>query len=352
MNIKKISFIGIIVIIGMLAYLSWQKMQVPDMEGIVSGNGRIEATEINIATRIPGELQELYVQEGEFVEPGQRLASIKTASLEAQLREVQAQKRQAESTVANANAMVAMRESEKAAAEAVVEQRRTELVAARNRLSRTEVLAKEGAASRQQLDDERADVKRVQAVLSASRAQVNSAESAILAAQSQALSAQSQVEAIEATIERVTVDIDDAVLVSPLRARVQFRVAEVGEMVPAGGRVMNLIDLSDVYMTFFIPETVAGRIALGTEVRIVLDAAKDVVVPATVSFVADKAQFTPKTVETEVERQKLMFRVKAKVAPELLNKYIEQVKTGLPGMAYIKIEEQKAWPPFLENIVK
>ena len=308
MNIKKISFIGIIVIIGMLAYLSWQKMQVPDMEGIVSGNGRIEATEINIATRIPGELQELYVQEGEFVEPGQRLASIKTASLEAQLREVQAQKRQAESTVANANAMVAMRESEKAAAEAVVEQRRTELVAARNRLSRTEVLAKEGAASRQQLDDERADVKRVQAVLSASRAQVNSAKSAILAAQ--------------------------------------------GEMVPAGGRVMNLIDLSDVYMTFFIPETVAGRIALGTEVRIVLDAAKDVVVPATVSFVADKAQFTPKTVETEVERQKLMFRVKAKVAPELLNKYIEQVKTGLPGMAYIKIEEQKAWPPFLENIVK
>ena len=166
------------------------------------------------------------------------------------------------------------------------------------------------------------------------------------------MSAQSQVEAIEATIERVTVDIDDAVLVSPLRARVQFRVAEVGEMVPAGGRVMNLIDLSDVYMTFFIPETVAGRIALGTEVRIVLDAAKDVVVPATVSFVADKAQFTPKTVETEVERQKLMFRVKAKVAPELLNKYIEQVKTGLPGMAYIKIEEQKAWPPFLENIVK
>ncbi|SKZ48870.1 Uncharacterised protein [Mycobacteroides abscessus subsp. abscessus] len=94
--------------------------------------------------------------------------------------------------------------------------------------------------------------------------------------------------------------------------------------------MLNLIDLSDVYMTFFLPETVAGKIAIGTEVRIVLDAAKNVVIP----------------------RQKLMFRVKAKIDPTLLNKYIEQVKTGLPGVAYIKIDDQAAWPTFLENTVK
>lgn len=349
MNAKKLFLIAIIAVLGMSAYLFWQKMNQDDTDGLVSGNGRIEATEINIASRLPGELLEVYVNEGQTVEAGQELARIKVLSLEAQMREVQAQKRQAQSTVANAAALVAMRESEKAAAEAVVEQRRTELVAARNRLARTEVLAKEGAASRQQLDDERADVKRVQAVLTAARAQVKSAESAILAAQSQELSAHSQVDAIEATIERVSVDIDDAVLKAPLRARVQFRVAEPGEMIAAGGRIMNLIDLSDVYMTFFIPETMAGLVAMGTEVRLVLDTAKDYVIPAKVSFVADKAQFTPKTVETELERQKLMFRVKAKIDPSLLDKYTEYVKTGLPGMAYIKVDPNAAWPDFLQS---
>jgi HlyD family secretion protein len=144
--------------------------------------------------------------------------------------------------------------------------------------------------------------------------------------------------------------MDDAQLRAPLKARVQFRVAQPGELV--AGRVFNLIDLSDVYMTFFLPETVAGKIAIGTEVRIVLDAAKNVVIPAKVSFVADTAQFTPKSVETESERQKLMFRVKAKIDPTLLNKYIEQVKTGLPGVAYIKIDDQAAWPTFLEKTVK
>ncbi len=352
MNIKRI--IGFVVIAAMAAagYMAWQKNQKEDLTGIVSGNGRIEATEVNIASRLPGELLEVYVNEGDFVETGQSLARIKVLSLEAQLREVQAQQRQAESAVVNAAALVSMRQSEKAAAEAVVEQRRTELVAARNRLARTEVLAKEGAASRQQLDDERADVKRVQAVLSAARAQVESTQSAIVAAQSQELSAQSQVDAVKATIERVNVDLDDAVLKSPLNARVQFRVAEQGEIIPAGGRVMNLIDLSDIYMTFFVPETVAGRIAIGSEVRLVLDTAKEVAIPARVSFVADKAQFTPKTVETEIERQKLMFRVKAKIDTDLLNKYPEQVKTGLPGMAYLKIDDSVAWPDFLSNLVQ
>ena len=75
-------------------------------------------------------------------------------------------------------------------------------------------------------------------------------------------------------------------------------------------------------------------------------------IPAKVSYVADTAQFTPKSVETQSERQKLMFRVKAKIDPTLLNKNITQVKTGLPGMAYLKLDDKAAWPAFLENKVK
>ena len=352
MNIKKLSIVGAIVITVLVAYLIWKNMDKSDTDALVSGNGRIEATEINISSKLSGQLEEILVQEGDFVEPGQVLARIKVSALEAQLREVQAQQRQAQDGIATAEAQVAMRISEKAAAEAMVQQRETELVAAKNRLARTEILAKEGASSRQQLDDERADVKRVAAVLSAAKAQVDSAQSAIVAARSQVSGAHSQVDAIKATIERINFDLDDAQLKAPLKARVQFLVAQPGEMIAAGGRVLNLIDLSDVYMTFFLPETVAGRIAMGTEVRIVLDAAKNVVIPARVSFVADTAQFTPKTVETESERQKLMFRVKAKIDPALLQKYIQQVKTGLPGVAYIKIDDNAAWPAFLENQVK
>ena len=296
MNIKKLSIVGAIVAVLLVTYWIWEKMNQPDTQALVSGNGRIEATEINISSKLSGQLEEILVQEGDFVEPGQVLARIKVSALEAQLREVQAQQRQAQEGIATTEAQVAMRISEKAAAAAMVEQRETELVAAKNRLARTEILAKDGAVSKQQLDDERADVKSVAAVLSAARAQVDSAQSAIVAARSQVSSARSQVDAIKATIERINFDIEDAQLKAPLKARVQFLVAQPGEMIAAGGRVMNLIDLSDVYMTFFLPETVAGRIAIGTEVRIVLDAAKNVVIPAKVSFVADTAQFTPKTV--------------------------------------------------------
>jgi HlyD family secretion protein len=129
-------------------------------------------------------------------------------------------------------------------------------------------------------------------------------------------------------------------------------VAQPGEVLSAGGRVLNLVDLSDVYMTFFLPTAQAGRIAIGSDVRLVLDAAPQYVIPAKVSFIADVAQFTPKTVETEEERQKLMFRVKARISPELLKKHVQQVKTGLPGMAYVRTDLSAEWPARLAKTVQ
>jgi HlyD family secretion protein len=105
-------------------------------------------------------------------------------------------------------------------------------------------------------------------------------------------------------------------------------------------------------MTFFLPTAQAGRVALGSDVRIVLDAAPQYVIPAKVSFVADVAQFTPRSVETQEERQKLMFRIKAKISPDLLKKYIQQVKTGLPGMAYVKVDPSAEWPANLAETVQ
>jgi HlyD family secretion protein len=150
--------------------------------------------------------------------------------------------------------------------------------------------------------------------------------------------------AAEAAIARIQSDIDECTLRAPRDGRIQYRIAQVGEVLGIGGKVLNIVDLADVYMTFFIPETVAGKVALGSEVRLVLDAAPDHVIPAKVSYVASVAQFTPKTVETESERQKLMFRVKGQLDPGLLRKHIKQVKTGLPGVAYLNIGEASEWP--------
>ena len=116
-----------------------------------------------------------------------------------------------------------------------------------------------------------------------------------------------------------------------------YRLAEPGEVLAAGGKVLTVLELTDVYMTIFLPTALAGRIAVGSEARIVLDAVPQYVIPATVSFVAARAQFTPKDVETRTEREKLMFRVKVRIDPELLTKYRDQVKTGLPGVAYVRL---------------
>ena len=157
------------------------------------------------------------------------------------------------------------------------------------------------------------------------------------------------VEAAKASLESIGADINDSILKSPRDGRVQYRVAQPGEVLSAGGRVLNLVDLGDVYMTFFLPTAQAGRVAIGADVRLILDAAPQYVIPAKVTFVADVAQFTPKTVETEEERLKLMFRVKAQIAPELLRKYIQQVKTGLPGMAYVRLDQKVEWPASLQR---
>ncbi|MDC8640629.1 HlyD family efflux transporter periplasmic adaptor subunit, partial [Xanthomonas hortorum pv. hederae] len=180
------------------------------------------------------------------------------------------------------------------------------------------------------------------------RAQVAAAQAAVAAARAQVVGARSSVDAAAATVARVQADIADSELRAPRDGRVQVRVAQPGEVLGGGGRVLNLLDLSDVYMTFFVPETAAGRIALGSEVRLVLDAAPDVVIPAAVSFVASQAQFTPKTVETASERQKLMFRVRAQIPPDLLRQYLDQVKTGVPGVAWLKVDPQAEWPASLQ----
>ncbi|SFB06985.1 HlyD family secretion protein [Azotobacter beijerinckii] len=332
-----------------LALVAWIELRPDGLgEGFASGNGRIEATEIDVATKLAGRIAAIAVDEGDFVQPGQILARMDTQTLDAQLNQASAQVRQAENAILTARARVAQRQSEEASAAAVVEQRQAELTAAEKRFARTDALVRRNAVARQQLDDDRADMQSARAALAAARSAVLSAQAAIAAARSEVIEAESALEAARANVARLQADLDDSLLKSDRLARVQYRVAEPGEVLAAGGKVLNLVDLTDVYMTFFLPTHEAGRVALGSDAHLVLDAAPRYVLPARISYVASVAQFTPKTVETESEREKLMFRIKARIDPQLLAKHLEQVKTGLPGRAYVKLDPAAEWPTHLQ----
>lgn len=342
---NKIIFAAVAIALVITIWLAWLVLKSSNSDrDFASGNGRIEAIEVDVATKLGGRIINIFVDEGDFVKVDQVLAQMQIDVLEAQLAEAKAEHQQAINAANSTAAQVAVRESDLAAAQAVVIQRESEVDAAQRRFARSKTLSKAGAVSMQVLDDDRAALRGREATLNAAKAQATAANSTIAATKAQLISAQSTIDAAAATITRIEVEIKDSQLKSPRNGRVQYRIAQPGEVLSSGGKLLNIVDLSDVYMTFFLPETVVGRVAIGSEVHIILDAAPNYVIPAKVSFVASTAQFTPKTVETASERQKLMFRVKAKIDPELLRQNLKQIKTGLPGVAWIKMNPKVKWP--------
>jgi HlyD family secretion protein len=286
----------------------------------------------------------MYADEGDIVTTGQVVARMDTAVLHAQLKQAQAEEDKARNATNTALAMVAQHEGEQSAQAAVVVQREAELAVAEKTADRTRILSEQRAASIQELDEDVARRREAAAALAASKAQLVATQSTINAANSQVLEARSNVAAMQASEGQIQAEIDDTVLKAVRSGRVQYRIAQPGEVVGAGGKVLSMVDLSDVTITFFLPEASAGRVALGSEVHIVLDATPNDVIPAKVTFVASVAQFTPKSVETQSEREKLVFRIKARINPEILRQHASQIKSGLPGMAYVRLDSAVAWP--------
>ena len=312
---------GVPILAVAFAVGSWWIGRSPIPDGLARGNGRIEAEQADVATQYPGRIAEILASEGDLVEKGQSLARMDTEELEAALREAKAQAREAIERRNAADALIAQRESECALAES--EYRRS-----------TTLFAEKVEP------ESRVDVK---------KAQLRTAEAACDAAEAQRLDAEAGIEAAQARVERIQTQIDDAVLVSPVRGRVLYRLARLGEVLPAGGKVFTLVDLSDVYMEIFVGSQQATRVPLGADARVVLDAIPELVIPATVSFVSPEAQFTPRQVETPSERDKLMFRVKVRIPEPFVESHIATMKTGIRGVAYVQLgPDPTPWPAFLE----
>jgi HlyD family secretion protein len=369
---KWFKWIVLALILSVAAVVGWRHYAAGNEKAVASGNGRIEATEIDIDAKIPGRIRQIIVDEGDFVKAEEAIAQMDTDTLEAQLWENKAKLQEAMGALEKARSEVVQRESEKDAAAAAVTQRQSEKAAAiavvaqraaeynvgKKRFARSSQLAKEGAMTQLEADDDQALVEKGAAAVATAEAQVAAASAAIVTALGQQAAAsaaiitaraqikqqEANIEAAKASIQRVQSDINDSTLRSPRDGRVQYKVAQQGEVMGPGGHVLNVVDLSDVYMTFFLPTNLVGRVKVGNEARIVLDAAPQYVIPAYISYVSDVAQFTPKTVETKTEREKLMFRLKAQIPPELLKEHIKMVKTGVPGVAYVLVDPNAQWP--------
>ncbi|MBI2228642.1 MAG: HlyD family efflux transporter periplasmic adaptor subunit [Deltaproteobacteria bacterium] len=373
---KKWLIFGVSLVAVAVAVFVWQRRQPTDLpEAIVSGNGRIEATEYDIATKQPGRIVKVLAREGEMVEPDQVLVQMDTAELETDLREAESRLRQAredknqalatvsqrESDLKQIRASIGQRESEIKQAGAAVSQRESELALAITQFERARALVAKDFIAKEEFDrensrkqtaeaalvQEQARKQAAEAMLALEQARLQSAEAALRGARIEVAQRDAAIDGGVAKIQKIKTIIDDAVLKSPIRGRVLYRLAEPGEVLPAGGKVLTVLELTDVYMTIFLPTALAGRLAVGAEARIILDAVPQYVIPAAVSFVAPRSQFTPKEVETRTEREKLMFRVKVNIDPELLQKHVEKVKSGLPGVAYVRLDGATPWPEYL-----
>lgn len=348
---SKINWVYVLLIAFIVAGASvwwWYEYRHQVDERFASSNGRLEATEVDVATKMAGRIEQIFAHEGDLVQTNEVVAKMDAKALLAQLAQAEAEKAKAQSAHEAAKAQVAQRKADLAMANATLLQRETELSLAEKTWQRSQTLIAERAISAQQLDNDFAQYQNAQAMVQVSQAQIHAVEAGVQAAQAQVAQAESSIQAAQAVIDNINNELEDMTLRAPRRARVQYRIAQPGEVLPSGGKVLSLVDLSDVYMTVFLSEKEAGQVALGSEARIILDALPQYVIPATVSYVSSVAQFTPKNVETFNERQKLMFRAKVRIAPELLNQYLDYVKTGVPGVAYIQLDPQAEWPAELE----
>ncbi|PPQ27912.1 HlyD family secretion protein [Rhodopila globiformis] len=298
----------------------WLRAPPPLPAGIAFSNGRLEADEIDISTKFPGRIAEILAEEADRVTAGQVVARMDVRDLQTSLAQAEAQIAQARHAIAES--------------EAVLAQIGSQVKLAAQELQRARTLVKGDYETRQVLDQRQSQFDAAVATYHGTEARIAMAKAAL--------------EGAIRNADLIRVNIADNTLVAPKNGPIQYRLANVGEVLAAGGKVFTMLDAGYVYMDVFLPTAIAGRVKLGDQARILLDALPGQPLPATVTFIASKNQFTPKMVETRSERDKLMFRVRVRVDPKALQILGADLHAGVPGLAYIRFDPHAGWPPFLE----
>ena len=347
---KKWILIAIVLVVGgVLGYRYWKSKESALPAGIASGNGRIEARLSDATAKEPLRVKEVLVDEGDLVRPGQVLARLDTVTIEAELARDEAAVAAAREEFAAAKTAIAAANADIASANAGIAQQQSEIRLAQAEADRQRRMLAENATSKALFDVRQTALETTKETLNSAQARADAAQAEAGVAHSRADAAQQKIGVALAEVERTKSRIRDATLVSPVTGRVLYRLVEPGEVLGPGGKALTLVDLSDVYMEIYLPSNQAAALKTGADARITVDFEPNAAAAARVTFVSPEAQFTPKQVETKSEREKLMFRVKIQVPPDLVEHYIERIKTGVRGVGYVKVSASAKWPDWLEK---
>lgn len=307
-------------VIGAASFAIWknQQLQADELVGISGINGRLELKRLDVATLYAGRVEAILVQEGEKVKAGQDLARLSSDISRTQVDAAVAQKTQAEDRVKRALAEI--------------EARQQQMKVAKLELDNAVKLRRDNLVSTSELERRQASYHAAVAAVNTVQAAKAEAEAAVLLAQAQLAKAESQ--------------NADMIIKAPKDGRVEYQVADVGNVLGPGGKVVSLLDPSDSYINVFLAANQMNQLNIGDDARIVVDGI-DAVFPANISFIANNAQFTPKSVETTEERAKLMFKVKLQIPVEIALKYNGLLKGGMTALGYVKYDPQVQWPEWL-----
>lgn len=295
---KTMTLTFVVVTIAIFIAVWWLFFRVtPLPEGLVQANGRIEGDHYTVAGKIAGKIIELKAREGDEVEKGQVLAKLDDAQI-------------------NAKAL----------------QAEEGLVAA-------EALCRAAEVTEQQSKQDQARLQNLQHKNAASEQAAEQALSAWKVAKGKLDAAKAQCGVSAAALQEVLSLKDDLIIRAPAKGVVTTRTVDEGEVVTAGSPLFDIVDLDQLYLKVYVPEKQIGKVRLGLPARIYTDAFPDKPFPATVRYIASRAEFTPKEVQTPDERVKLVYAVKLYLAenPEY------QLTPGLPADAVIRWKENVQW---------
>jgi len=290
----------------------------------VSGN--IEVTEVQVSFKIPGRVEERLVDEGQTVRTGQIVARLDSRDLAQELAIRQAELKVAQTFLSEL--LAGSRPQEIAAAQATVNAARAEFADAESNFKRLDGLRKNNLVAQQEYDSAKARYDATRSRLKESQERLKLVQEG--PRKEEIEQARAKVQQAKAAEELAQIRLNYATLHSPITGVVLSKNIEPGEYVVPGTPIVTVADLVNAWLRVYINETDLGRIKLGQKVHIMTDTYPGKVYEGRLSFISSEAEFTPKNVQTQKERVKLVYRVKLDVKNTSM-----ELKPGMPADAII-----------------
>lgn len=352
--------LGAVVLVALLVMYRISSAPLP--EGLLQVNGRIEGDTTTVAAKYPGKVREIMAKEGDLVEVGQVLTQMEDEEIQAKLRQADAGIASLEARRDAANETLAVAKKELplgiAAAQAQVNHMQATVEKAQaaegqfsRDLERIKVLAEAGTVNKQRLEQAQLqytvmtkDIRSAQAGLMGAQKQLERAKlgkEQIAAKETELKALDSELDRVRAMREEAAIALENLTVKAPSKGIVTARLVEAGEVGAAGRPMYELVNLDRLYLKVYVPGDEIGKIRRGLKAQVYVDSYPDRPFPAVVDYIASRAEFTPKEVQTPDERVKQVYAVKL---------YFEEnpdymLTPGMPADAVIRWDENVEWAP-------